>query len=200
MRTILIHVIKSVSTMTACNKKATVSATTASIADFAHQRQIERLYSEHHGWLRSWLRKKLGNAFDAADLAHDTYLRIMATERVPEPDESRRHLSQIANGLIIDLYRRRQIEAAYLDSLAQLPEQQAPSEEARALVIEALVEIDAILHGIAPKARKALLMCRLDGLSYREIADQLEVSVSSVEKYIAAGLLACHRALHAQNA
>ncbi|MGV8294512.1 sigma factor, partial [Pseudomonas aeruginosa] len=39
---------------------------------------IEVLYGDHHGWLRGWLRKRLGNAFDAADLAHDTYVRILA--------------------------------------------------------------------------------------------------------------------------
>jgi hypothetical protein len=44
---------------------------------------FESLYAEHHGWLHGWLRKKLGNAGDAADLAHDTYLRILATGRAP---------------------------------------------------------------------------------------------------------------------
>jgi RNA polymerase sigma-70 factor (ECF subfamily) len=39
-------------------------------------------------------------------------------------------------------------------------------------------------------------MSRLDGLAYRDIAAALGVSVSSVEKYIAAGLLACYRALY----
>ncbi|WP_417068075.1 sigma-70 family RNA polymerase sigma factor [Niveibacterium terrae] len=154
------------------------------------------MYAEHHGWLRAWLRKKLGNAFDAADLAHDTYLRILKTGHLPQSDQSRRHLAQIANGLVIDLFRRRQIESAYFDALASLPEPQHPSEETRALVIEALVEIDAVLHGLSAKARAALLLHRLDGSSYREIAEQLEVSVSSVEKYIAAGLVACFRAVH----
>lgn len=167
-----------------------------SVAEFAPSSPLESLYAEHHGWLRGWLRKKLGNAFDAADLAHDTYLRILSTGRVPQADEARRHLTQIANGLVIDLYRRRQIESAYLDAIANLPEPMAPSEEERALVIEALVEIDTILHALPPKARAALLLCRLEGLSYREIAEQLEVSVSSVEKYITAGLLACAQAVH----
>lgn len=167
-----------------------------SVIEFALQQQIEVLYADHHGWLRSWLRRKLGDACDAADLAHDTYLRIMSAGHVPAPDDSRRHLTQVAKGLVIDLYRRRQIESAYLEALALVPESQAPSEEARALVVEALIEIDAILHGLPPKARAALLMCRLDGLSYREIAERLQVSVSSVEKYIAAGLLACYQAAH----
>lgn len=164
--------------------------------EFALPQQVAALYADHHGWLRGWLRRKLGNAFDAADLAHDTYLRVLRSGRVPEAHLSRQYLTRIASGLMVDLYRRRQIEAAYLDAISHLPEPQAPSEEARALVIEALIEIDAVLHGLPAKARTALLLCKLDGLSYREIAAQLGVSVSSVEKYVATALLACYHALH----
>lgn len=35
--------------------------------------------------------------------------------------DSRRHLVQIARGLVIDLHRRRAIEAAYREALAALP-------------------------------------------------------------------------------
>lgn len=157
---------------------------------------VEVLYSDHHGWLRGWLRKKLGNAFDAADVAHDTYVRIIASGAAPAPDQSRRYLAQVANGLLIDLYRRRHIEAAYLAAISLQPEPEAPSEEERALVIEALIEIDVMLHRLSGKARMALLLCKLDGLSYREIATRLGVSVSSVEKYIAQALLACYLAVH----
>ena len=33
--------------------------------------------STHHGWLHNWLRAKLGNSFDAADLAQDTFIRVL---------------------------------------------------------------------------------------------------------------------------
>lgn len=154
------------------------------------------MYADHHGWLRTWLRRRLGNAFDAADLAHDTYLRIMRSGRIPPADESRRLLTHVANGLVIDLHRRRKIESAYLEAIAMLPEVLAPSEETRALAIEALMEIDAILNTLSAKARTALLLRKLDGMSYQDIAKQLKVSVSSVEKYIAAGLQACYAAMH----
>nr|WP_315256837.1 sigma-70 family RNA polymerase sigma factor [uncultured Duganella sp.] len=160
---------------------------------------IENLYTDHHSWLRGWLRKRLGNACDAADLAHDTYVRIISTGRVPPHDESRRHLTQIANGLVIDLYRRRQIELSYLETIACLPEAHAPSEEERALTMAALVEVDALLHRVPPKARTALLLCKLDGMAYRDIAQHLQVSISSVEKYIAQALLVCYGALHTSN-
>jgi RNA polymerase sigma-70 factor (ECF subfamily) len=161
---------------------------------------IDALYEDHCCWLKGWLRARLGNAADAADLAHDTYVRILTAGTRPLAQDSRRYLTQIANGLMIDLFRRRSIEAAYLDALCLLPEAQAPSAETRALAVEALVELDRILNGLAPKARRALLLCKLDGLSYREIATELGVSLSSVEKYIATALTACYQALYEQDA
>ncbi|UJP05628.1 MAG: sigma-70 family RNA polymerase sigma factor [Nitrosomonas sp.] len=157
---------------------------------------IEILHNDHHSWLRGWLRKRLGNAFDAADIAHDTYVRIIASGNIPTPDQSRCYLTQIANGLVIDLYRRRQIETAYLEAIQLLPNAEAPAEEMRAQVIEALIEIDTILHNLPRKVRAALLLCKIDGLSYREIAEQLHVSMSSVEKYIALGLRACYQVMY----
>lgn len=165
-------------------------------ADTASTQDMHTLYSEHHSWLHGWLRKKLGNAFDAADLAHDTYVRILTTGNTPEPDQSRRYLTQIANGLVIDMFRRRQIETAYLEAVGMMPEPQVPSEETRLLIIEALVQIDTILHSLPRKARMALLLYKLDGLSYKEISIQLNVSVSSVQKYITTALLACYDALY----
>ncbi|OZI72350.1 sigma-70 family RNA polymerase sigma factor [Bordetella genomosp. 12] len=172
-----------------------------STTEFAGSRpRLEHLYAEHHGWLRTWLRRRLGNAFDAADLAHDTYLQLLKTGHLPEPQESRQHLVQIARCLAIDLHRRRKIEAAYLDALAQSPATHVPSEEARAQVIQTLMEVDRLLHSLPAKVRMALLWCKLDGLSYAEIAQRLGVSTSSVKKYIATALLACYEADPGQGA
>lgn len=157
---------------------------------------LHSLYTDHGAWLRNWLRAKLGNAWDAADLAHDTYVRILQAGTRPAAEDSRRYLVQVANGLMIDLFRRRRIETAYLEALSLLPEAQVPSEESRALAVEALLELDRLLHKLPAKARHAFLLCKLDGLSYRDIAAQLGVSVSSVEKYIAAALQTCCLALY----
>jgi RNA polymerase sigma factor (sigma-70 family) len=168
-------------------------------ADNSPDNTVTSLYENHHSWLQTWLRKKLGNAFDAADLAHDTYVRIMVSGATPQPAQSRQFLTQIANGLMIDLFRRRQIEAAYLEAIGFLPEAQVPSEETRAIIIEALIEVDTLLNTISAKARVAFLLCKLDGLTYREIAAKMGVSLSSVEKYIVTALEACYQAMYVQD-
>lgn len=163
-------------------------------AETGLRQELGVLYADHHGWLARWLRVRVGCSHTAADLAQDTYVRLLVRGQLPAPEQSRRQLARIAKGLMIDLFRRRRIEAAYLEALRDLAEPEAPSEETRAQVIETLVEIDALLHRLPDKPRRAFLLSRLDGLGYVAIAERLGVSVSSVEKYIARALEVCFRA------
>ena len=159
---------------------------------------LHALYSDHHGWLQGWLRKKLGNAFDAADLAQDTFLRILAApDHTPERQdgwqlrEPRAYLTVVAKRLLANLYRRRSLEQAYLDALGALPEPQAPSPEQQAIVLETLQEIDAMLDGLSPPVRQAFLMAQLEGLGYAEIALKLAVSERTVKRYMAEAMARC---------
>ena len=46
---------------------------------------IARLYSDHHGWLVRWLRARLGCSHQAADMAQDTFVRLLLSERKGPP-------------------------------------------------------------------------------------------------------------------
>ena len=167
-------------------------------ADTTLQEAVHTLYSDHHGWLYGWLRRKLGNAVDAADVTHDTYLRIIVSGRAPQqPEQSRAFLAQIANGLVIDARRRRRLEAAYREALAQLPEPQLPSLETQAIVMETLIDIDAALDRLPAKAREAFVLSQFDGLTYSAIAERLGVSVGAVRKYMLKAIQVCYLALNA---
>jgi DNA-directed RNA polymerase specialized sigma24 family protein len=124
---------------------------------FALRQQLERLYIDHHAWLSGLLRRKLGNATDAADLAHDIYLNLIRKGSIPAPDDCRCHLTQIAKGMLIDLYRRRRLEASHLERMRQQEAPLGPSEESRALAFEALTQVTAAMNLQPPKARQALL-------------------------------------------
>lgn len=162
--------------------------------------QLHTLYDEHHLWLQRWLRRRLGCSFDAADLLHDTYERLICSKRTPShPDESRSWLMRIAKGLVIDLHRRRRLETAYLEVLAHLPEREQPSAEVREIALESLIEIDSILDRMSARARQAFLLNRLDGLTYPQIAQRLNVSVASVQKYMLAAVKACYGVLNQEH-
>lgn len=156
---------------------------------------VHNLYTDHHRWLYNWLRRRMGCSHTAADLAQDTYVRLLASGRFPNQEQARPHLLQIAKGLVVDRHRRYVIEQAYLDALASQPETLAPSPEESALVIEALVQIDSALARLKPAVRETFLLSRFEGLTYSEIALNLNIAVATVRKYMLVAIQACMAAV-----
>ena len=152
---------------------------------------IEQLYTEHHGWLRNWLGQKLGCTSQAADISHDTFVRLLKKQRTFLLREPRAYLTTIAHGLVVNHWRRSDIEQAYREALMSLPPAQIPSAETHHIIIETLVQIDTMLSGLPVKVREAFLLNRLDGLRYKAIAQKLNVSERTVKKYMAQAMLHC---------
>lgn len=146
---------------------------------------IDSLYCHHHGWLQNWLRGKLGNAFDAADLAHDTFVRILGDGNAPSIREPRSYLATVAGRVVVDHYRRRALERAYLEALAQWPEPLAPSCEESAILLETLYEIDAMLEGLGSRLKQVFILSQFEGLGYVQIAARLGISLRTVNSDMA---------------
>lgn len=161
------------------------------MSDARHNELFTTVYSEHHSWLRHWLYRRLGSPEVAADLAQDTFVRVLNKRVLLDVDHPRAFLMTIAHSLFVNLLRRRQLEQSYLEALAQLPEALMPSPEERLQLLETLHVLDTMLDGLPSKVRKCFLLCQLEGLTHRQIAEQLGVSLSSVRQYIARALLQC---------
>ncbi|ANF24948.1 sigma-70 family RNA polymerase sigma factor [Stutzerimonas stutzeri] len=156
------------------------------------QQLVHRLYVDHQGWLNGWLRRQLGCSQRAADLAQDTFVRVLSKDQgLDAIREPRAYLHIIARGLLINHWRRRQIEQAYLDAVALHPEAVAPSPESQALVVETLLQVDAMLARLPEKVRRAFLLSQLHGLTYAAIALEVGVSERMVKKYMAQAMLHC---------
>jgi len=154
-------------------------------ADSSVSASVGTLYVEHSPWLLGWLRKRMGNHCDAADLVQDTFLKVLKARTADEIRAPRHYLSKVAKGLMIDLYRRRSLEQAYLEALAALPETHVPSSEAQVMMFETLVELDRMLTGLGAKVREVFVLAQLEGLPYAQIAQRLGISLRTVNNHMA---------------
>lgn len=153
--------------------------------------------------LRFLTRRTGGDVERAADLAQDTYLKLAALG----PDSGgihnpRAYVYRVAGNLAIDTLRRdgRIANDLALLEAADIVADPTPSQETRAIARQRLRMLEAALDELPAKPRLALLLNRVEGRTFAEIARRLGVSESMVAKYIAQALRHCRDRLdHGDN-
>ncbi|PRA29695.1 sigma-70 family RNA polymerase sigma factor [Pseudomonas poae] len=153
------------------------------------------LYAEHNTWLMGWLYRRLGCNSQAADLAQDTFLRILTSQRKTGEtltlERPRAYLATVGQRLVCDYFRRQSLERAYLEMLATLPEGFSLSPEEQWQMRETLLQLDAMLDRLRPVVRTVFLLAQLDGLTYLQIAHQLGIGERTVKRHMASAFEAC---------
>jgi RNA polymerase sigma factor (sigma-70 family) len=168
-------------------------------------RFINQLVKLHGPALERFLTRKLDNPADAAEVAQDAYLRIYRLQHPEQLDNARAFLFQVAANLAVDQLRRRSLHFRFLkgerqelggEESADYPASAASPEK----ILRARQKLQRIYRAVETlpvKCRQAFLLHRNSGMSYSEIAHEMGVSVSSVEKYILQALKKCRAELAA---
>lgn len=150
-------------------------------------------FQEHYADLLRFLARRLGNVEHAADVAQDTYLRLATLSADDSIKEPRAFLFRVAGNLAIDRLRsENRLSSLHAEEEAALElHDPAASPENSLLACEALAQLDEALGQLPDKARLALLLNRLEGLTHAQIAERLSVSESMVGKYIVQAMRHC---------
>lgn len=123
--------------------------------------------------------RKTGTEEDARDLLQNTFLRLWQYRHsMNEAYSLDQHLFNIAKTVYIDFLRKRQLPLHH----GALPEVEAVPGAAPWDVNRRL---HRILDTMPPTRQKAFILNRLQGYSYKEVADSLSISVKAVENHIA---------------
>lgn len=151
-------------------------------------------FRDNYRDLLRFLTRRTGDAERAADLAQDTYLKLAALSPASgEIRNPRAYVYRVAGNLAIDTLRRDGRIAADFTFLeaGDVVADPAPSPEARVIAQQRLRLLEAALDELPTKPRLALLLNRVEGRTFAEIASRLAVSESMVAKYIAHALRHC---------
>lgn len=149
-------------------------------------------FRSDYKWLADRLRFRLGCRHAAEDVSSEAFVQLAAISDVSAVREPRALLTTIAQRIIFEQWRRKDLEKAYLQALALEPQRVQVSVEEQALVLESLLAIDRALGRLSEKARTAFLHSQLDGMTYAEIGQKLGVSARMVREYMAKALAACY--------
>jgi len=137
----------------------------------------------HEGALRSRLRRVVARAHDVDDLVAECMTRAYASGDIQRPQSGKAFLFEIARNLLIDEARREKIVS--LEFVAELDMLQADSSTEEALQArDELRHLQAILDTLPPQCRRAFILRRVHGNSVKEIAEEMGLSVFTVDKHL----------------
>ena len=138
------------------------------------------LYERYAKQIHNFCLHQLGNREEAEDATQSTFLNAFrGLERGIEPEFESAWLFKIAHNVCLtrqrSSFRRRRVESpGDLDAIQDLlPSPQRDADE--------LIRLTDALHGMPEQQRKALLLREWQGLSYKEIGEELELSQPAVE-------------------
>ncbi len=145
-----------------------------------------RVFQENEGDLRAFMAARLRCPFTAHDLTQELYLKVSALENRPEVGNARAYLYRMAANLVIDHLRREQRQGGLLAEAEALlwGGSEGVSPERTVMAQQELRALVAVVEALPPATRRVFKRNRFDGKTQREIAEELGISQTAVEKHI----------------
>jgi len=154
----------------------------------------ELAFESYRGGLQRYLMKRLNNMDDARDLAQEVYLRLLRVETAELVHHPQAYMYRIASHVVYEFRLRENREREWLivnsEAVDMLSDQVSNGDnDDHAQALNSQREIKRLLSTLSPTEKAIIVMQKQHGMSYVEIAAELNLSVHTVKKYLFRALL-----------
>jgi RNA polymerase sigma-70 factor (ECF subfamily) len=150
--------------------------------------------------LMQFLRRSWPNKTELDDLRQEVYVRVCEAARREIPHPAKPFVFAVARNLLVDRVRREHVVSietvSDLDALGVAVEEPGPDRNAMAR--QELRRLQAALDQLPPRAREAVLLRKIEGLSYREIALRMGIGEDTVSEHLSKGMYALADTLYGE--
>lgn len=154
-------------------------------------------YTRYYRELLGFLTARLRCPHEAADVAQDTFARVLAQEDPAAVRQPRAFLYRIARNLVVDSARKQFIRARHLVDLTEVEEAPSAAPRPDRLVEEDQLRkaLDHTILDMPPRRQEVFLLYRFAGLTQVDIAKRLDISTSMVERHLMKAMAQCRERL-----
>jgi RNA polymerase sigma-70 factor (ECF subfamily) len=144
---------------------------------------VEQIWQSYHAGLRGFIRSRVGDESVADDILQDVFLRIHARiDSLEDGGRIKGWIYQITRNAVIDHYRARKTFEQLPDGLAA-PELDA-NDRARRDIEGCL---SPLIRRLPDKYRQALVLSEIEGLTQKQVAEKLGLSLSGAKSRVQRG-------------
>jgi RNA polymerase sigma factor (sigma-70 family) len=155
------------------------------------------LYLRHIVALRGFLAARTGCRETAGELAHESFVRLMAVEGNDTIMDPRAFLFRIAGNLVIDHWRANPVRPEQFDDITEhgYLASEAPGPERYAAARQVLERLRWAVDGLPPKCRLIFIRHKFDGITQSSLAAEFGISLNAVEKHLIRALVRLRQCL-----
>ncbi len=148
---------------------------------------FQEVYCLYCDKVYSYFKKKTNNTDDAEDLMQTTFLKLWQyRSSLSSAYLLDQHLFHIAKTVFIDYLRKENKIAQAKRELLAKPDQ--PTDTNPFIAYSLASQVAKVLSSMPPLRRKIFELNRLQGYSYKEVADLLSISVKAVDNNLTKAL------------
>ncbi len=157
----------------------------------------EQIVEDHSARVYRLAYRLTGNPHDAEDLTQEVFVRVFRSLHTYTPGTFEGWIHRITTNLFLDQARRK--SKIRFDALPEDADNRLPSPVATpdAAYLNQMfdADIEAALAALPPDFRAAVVLCDVEGLTYEEIADVLDLKMGTVRSRIHRGRSMLRKAL-----
>ena len=143
------------------------------------------LYDKHHRPLYSFTLNLSKNPHEAEELVQSVFVTVWDTRQTIDPEKSfSAYLFSIARNRFYDMLRKRITERCYADYILQQDNYAADDLEKQTEDKEINEIINRLLQQVPERRQEIFRMSREENLSYKQIAEELQITENTVDTQI----------------
>lgn len=150
---------------------------------------LSRHVLKHEPALRAWLGRRRIAGLEIDDIVQETYARLIAVESVAGIGNVKTYMFQTAYSVLVSHVRRARVVAfETVADLEHLGATRDVSPEDQVIDRDELNRLARAIATLPGKIRDVFILRRVNGLSQRDVACELGLSESTVEKHMSRGI------------
>ena len=144
------------------------------------KQDFKHLYNIHFDEVRNYIYYRCGNTELASDVVQEVFMKVWNKKDRLNTNNIKGLLYKMASDTFINNYRKEKVANQYLDHLKLTFKEE---EDQKSLEYKELKTVyENCLGSLNENCRTVFLMSRMEEMTYKEIAERLEISVKTVEK------------------
>ena len=146
------------------------------------QTTTEDVWETFHVPLQQFIRRRVSDETAAEDLLQDVFLDIhQHIDTLRDVKKLESWIYQVTRNAIIDYYRSRRATTTLEEPEASRLPEELPDED---IVTELLPSVRAMVLSLPAKDRQALILTEYQGLTQKELAERLGISLSGAKSRV----------------